>query len=78
MFEMAEKYYRIDKSRSWMIGDKRLDLEAGRNYGVRTALVGTGYGEQVFREWDQGQEECLWEIYGATLLDVAREIVEKE
>lgn len=78
MFEMAEKYYRIDKSRSWMIGDKRLDLEAGRNYGVRTALVGTGYGEQVFREWGQGQEECLWEIYGATLLDVAREIVEKE
>jgi D-glycero-D-manno-heptose 1,7-bisphosphate phosphatase len=30
-----------------MIGDKALDLEAGRNAGCRVALVRTGYGEQV-------------------------------
>ena len=34
----------IDLARSWMIGDKALDIECGRNAGVRTILVGTGYG----------------------------------
>jgi D-glycero-D-manno-heptose 1,7-bisphosphate phosphatase len=37
----------LDLARSWMIGDKALDLEAGRNAGCRVALVRTGYGEQV-------------------------------
>ena len=34
----------IDLSASWMIGDKMIDLEAGRNAGCRVALVRTGYG----------------------------------
>lgn len=34
----------IDLSRSWMIGDKAIDIECGRNAGVRTILVETGYG----------------------------------
>ena len=33
-----------------MIGDKLIDMEAGRNYGVRTVLVGTGYGAGVHEE----------------------------
>jgi len=37
----------VDLSRSWMIGDKALDLGAGRNAGCRAALVRTGYGSQV-------------------------------
>jgi len=37
----------LDLSRSWMIGDKALDIEAGRNAGVRTILVETGYGGKV-------------------------------
>lgn len=47
MFEAAERYYDVDKPHSWMIGDKLLDLLAGKNYGVHTALVGTGYGREV-------------------------------
>ncbi|MBI2911200.1 MAG: HAD family hydrolase [Chloroflexi bacterium] len=31
-------------ARSWMIGDKASDIEAGRRAGCRTALVLTGYG----------------------------------
>lgn len=50
MFEQAERYFGVDKAHSWMIGDKLIDMEAGRNYGVRTVLVGTGYGAQVHRE----------------------------
>ena len=30
-----------------MIGDKEIDLGAGRNAGCRVALVRTGYGRQV-------------------------------
>lgn len=37
----------LDLARSWMIGDKELDLGAGRNAGCKVALVRTGYGAQV-------------------------------
>ena len=41
ILEMTEKY-NLDKSESWMIGDKIEDLQAGLNAGVRTAWVATG------------------------------------
>lgn len=44
MFEQAEQIFDVDKAHSWMIGDKQIDVQSGRNYGVHTALVGTGYG----------------------------------
>lgn len=47
MFEMAEAFYQVDKSHSYMIGDKLIDTEAGRRYGVNTILVGTGYGAEL-------------------------------
>jgi len=34
----------INLSSSWMIGDKPIDVECGRNAGCRTILVRTGYG----------------------------------
>lgn len=34
----------IDLENSWMIGDKRLDIETGKNAGLKTVLVKTGYG----------------------------------
>lgn len=40
----------LDLSRSWMIGDKAIDLEAGRKAGCRVALVLTGYGKEVDRD----------------------------
>ena len=34
----------LDMEGSWIIGDKKLDVETGQNAGLLTALVRTGYG----------------------------------
>ena len=74
LFEMAERRFAVDKARSWMIGDKMSDILAGKNYGVHTALVGTGYGAEVNREQEK-KGEVPYDIYGATLLEAARKII---
>ena len=47
MLLRAAEEHGLDLSRSWMIGDKELDLGAGRNAGCKVALVRTGYGSKV-------------------------------
>jgi D-glycero-D-manno-heptose 1,7-bisphosphate phosphatase len=42
----AERDHRLDLARSWFLGDKASDIECGRNAGVRTILVQTGYGAE--------------------------------
>ena len=46
MLESAERRFPIDRKRSWMIGDKRIDVETGQNAGIRSAMVLTGYGSK--------------------------------
>jgi D-glycero-D-manno-heptose 1,7-bisphosphate phosphatase len=46
MLLQAAQEHQIDLSASWMVGDKRSDIEAGYNAGCRSILVRTGYGEQ--------------------------------
>ena len=40
----AASEHGIDLNRSFMIGDKDIDIKCGANAGVRTILVETGYG----------------------------------
>lgn len=47
MLLRAAEEHGLDLSRSWMVGDKDIDLEAGRRAGCRVALVRTGYGSRV-------------------------------
>ena len=47
MLIRAAQEHGLDLSRSWMIGDKESDLEAGRRAGCHVALVRTGYGKSV-------------------------------
>ncbi len=44
MIESAMGDLPIDLENSWMIGDKKLDIELGLNAGVKPILVLTGYG----------------------------------
>lgn len=43
----AARELKIDLDHSFMVGDKRVDLEAGRSAGCRSLLVRTGYGAGV-------------------------------
>jgi D-glycero-D-manno-heptose 1,7-bisphosphate phosphatase len=47
MLTRAAEEHGLDLARSWMVGDKDIDLEAGRRAGCRVALVRTGYGSKV-------------------------------
>lgn len=85
MFEQAEQAFKdgINKEESYMIGDKLLDVEAGHRYGVRSVLVGTGYGGKI-RE-DQSAKglldadgNCLdgsYDFYAEDLVQAAEWIV---
>jgi D-glycero-D-manno-heptose 1,7-bisphosphate phosphatase len=47
----ARDEFGLDLSRSYMVGDKLIDLECGWNAGIRKSLlVRTGYGDQLARQ----------------------------
>ena len=77
MFEQAEQYFQVDKAHSWIIGDKLIDVEAGKRFGVRTVLVGTGYGAKVHQELTgQERRKLPYDVYAKTLADAASAILE--
>jgi histidinol-phosphate phosphatase family protein len=51
LIQQAVEKYKIDLQQSILIGDKTTDLELGRNAGLRTILVLTGYGKQTKDSW---------------------------
>lgn len=46
IFDAAQDHD-VDLARSFLIGDKKSDMECGRNAGVKTILVRTGYGKET-------------------------------
>lgn len=46
MLLRAQREWNIDLSRSWMVGDKLSDIQAGLAVGARCVLVATGYGRE--------------------------------
>jgi D-glycero-D-manno-heptose 1,7-bisphosphate phosphatase len=40
----AQRDHNLDLARSFFVGDKAIDIECGRNAGMQTILVKTGYG----------------------------------
>jgi D-glycero-D-manno-heptose 1,7-bisphosphate phosphatase len=47
MILQAEREHQIDLARSFFVGDKEIDVECGRNAGVRTIRVQTGFDRDV-------------------------------
>ena len=41
LFLQAEQKYYVDKEKSYMIGDSKTDIEAGKKYGVKTIAINT-------------------------------------
>jgi D-glycero-D-manno-heptose 1,7-bisphosphate phosphatase len=52
MFQRAQMEHSVDLKRSIMVGDRKSDMEAGRNIGAVTMLVLTGYGKTYAESWD--------------------------
>lgn len=46
MILRAHEKFGVDLARSFMVGDRWRDIEAGRRAGCRTILIGDGYGER--------------------------------
>ena len=70
MIENAMRDFPIDRENSWMIGDKAIDVEVGKNAGLKTALVLTGYGQ---REVDS----CEPDIVAENLFEAVTEIIKQ-
>ncbi len=50
LLENAVKGVTFEKSKTFFIGDKLGDIEAGKNFGIKTILVRTGYGAKAEKE----------------------------
>lgn len=73
MIESAMRDLRIDLSRSWMIGDKRIDVETGMNAGIKSAMVMTGYGRRHVNELEKQPT-----VTAENLLEAVKQIVNFE
>lgn len=62
MLEQAVAKHHIDLQQSILVGDKICDLELGKNAGLRTVLVLTGYGSQTKGEWTE-PVECFANLF---------------
>ncbi len=68
MLEAAVRDFSIDLANSWMIGDKKIDVEAGKKAGSKTAMVMTGYGRGHADQLDSKPD-----VLAENLLDAVRE-----
>lgn len=71
MINAALADFEIDMSRSWMIGDKKIDVETGEQANIRTAFVLTGYGQQ-----HKASLQEIPDVIANNLRDAARAIVD--
>ena len=69
----AASDHEIDLANSWMIGDKKSDIETGFRAGISTALVMTGYGES-----ELSKLERMPDIVAQDLLDAANQILSRD
>ena len=69
LLEQADRDMNIDRSRSWMIGDRDADVQAATAFGIRSVLVRTGR---------MGPQDCQPEATVETVLDAVRLILGRQ
>ena len=74
LFFRAQSDLLIDLGRSFMVGDKWTDIEAGRKAGCKTIMVRTGQGVQEFA----ARENRSADYYAADILESTRIIIDEE
>jgi histidinol phosphatase-like enzyme len=74
MILQAAKDFDLDLSRSYMIGDDRIDIEAGKNAGCRTVLVLTGKGREMMEK--AAAEGPLPDLVAENILTFINELIE--
>ena len=57
MIQQTGQKYDIDLKRSFVVGDKLSDIEAGKNAGYQTFLVLTGH--RTYESLNMKDEDCL-------------------
>lgn len=72
MINAAVAEFSIDLEGSWMIGDKKIDVETALNAGIGSAMVMTGYGREHLRTLGTPPD-----IVADHLLDAVHEIIER-
>lgn len=60
MFLQAKADFNLDFTRSWMVGDRRGDIEAGKHAGCKAIFVDCGYAEPPPQNQD-ATVGSLWE-----------------
>lgn len=72
MLQKAIKEYSIDINKSYLVGDRKSDIDCGRKIGLKNLLVRTGYGKKT-EEYFRNHEE----YYDIEIFDNLSEIVNK-
>lgn len=67
MLKQAQREFGFDLKRSFVIGDKKIDMEAGRSVGAVSVQVSTGYGVQ-----EKGSAAEFRDHYAADLYDAVQ------
>lgn len=78
LLEQAEETGKIDREHSWMIGDKTSDTKAGIAYGIKSVLVGTGYGREIYEEDCRKNQNSGYDFFKENLLKAVQWILNQE
>lgn len=74
MFEQACRDFAINVEKSWMIGDNKGDILAGRSFGLQTIMVRTGYGRELEQSGFLESDYISDDLYCAADLIVGAEM----
>ena len=65
LMEQASSEFGFDPRQSFVIGDKAIDVEFGKNAGAATVLVRTGYGAEVEERGEAAPDYVVDDLAGA-------------